>query len=609
VSLNQVTLSLDVYDGGGNLIRAGEALFTPSVPLVDGVDHLYVWQRPIVVSLVPPAGSGGGWLPTVTLYATDSTNLSPSGWAWQVEFQAPGAPAGYSFFLAYANGASQYLDDLAPAVSVTTMQSYLPLPSGTPSAGEVPVATGPGPATAWGTPSGSGVASVTAADTSVVVGGTGTNPTVRTNTLDVIASQHAPAANWSNNSHKITSVANGSAASDAAAFGQLPSSSSPLGTLAGGTGLSESTAAALLAALGALQAASNLSDVSAPATARVNLGLTWKDPVQQVTVSALPANTYSSGAQTLTATANGALSIDSVAVAVGQRCLVCDEATAQNNGIYLVTATGSGSAPYVLTRAPDMTTGTQVTGAAVMVEQGTLGAGSGWFVEGAGPDTIGTTAIFWTRFTSVISTAAAQPLGTAAAGSTGFVADAGHVHANPANQQPADQNLVSWAYDPAVITNTASPATGTVQLIRVILRSAQTVTNVLAHIGAGGTGLVSAKNYGGLYSAAGTLLSATADQTTAWASTGLQTMALATQQVNLAAGIYYAALLANETAGTTPAFARNNGITAASGLINAGLAVATARFATGPAGQNTLPGTITMSGLTFATVAYWAALS
>jgi hypothetical protein len=63
---------------------------------------------------------------------------------------------------------------------------------------------------------------VTAADTSIVVGGTSSAVTVATGTLDVIATQHAPAAAWSNNSKKITSLANGSSAQDAAAFGQIP---------------------------------------------------------------------------------------------------------------------------------------------------------------------------------------------------------------------------------------------------------------------------------------------------------------------------------------------------------------------------------------------------
>lgn len=50
-------------------------------------------------------------------------------------------------------------------------------------------------------------------------------------------------------SSKVTGIANGSAAQDAAAFGQLPSASSPLGTAAGGSGASYGTLALLLAAL------------------------------------------------------------------------------------------------------------------------------------------------------------------------------------------------------------------------------------------------------------------------------------------------------------------------------------------------------------------------
>jgi hypothetical protein len=66
------------------------------------------------------------------------------------------------------------------------------------------------------------VAGITAADTSIVVGGTTANPTVATGTLDVIATQHPPAAAVAMNAKKITGLANGSGAQDAAAFGQIP---------------------------------------------------------------------------------------------------------------------------------------------------------------------------------------------------------------------------------------------------------------------------------------------------------------------------------------------------------------------------------------------------
>lgn len=77
------------------------------------------------------------------------------------------------------------------------------------------------------------VNSVTAADTSVVVGGTAADPTVRTNTLDVIATDHPPAAAVALNAQKITGLANGTLASDAAAFGQIPTALPPNGAAGG----------------------------------------------------------------------------------------------------------------------------------------------------------------------------------------------------------------------------------------------------------------------------------------------------------------------------------------------------------------------------------------
>jgi hypothetical protein len=77
----------------------------------------------------------------------------------------------------------------------------------------------------WQTPSGGGgsgtVTSVAAGDASVVVSGTPTvAPVLESGTLDQIANLHPPAANWSNNSKRITSIADGLSAHDAAAFDQ-----------------------------------------------------------------------------------------------------------------------------------------------------------------------------------------------------------------------------------------------------------------------------------------------------------------------------------------------------------------------------------------------------
>lgn len=61
-----------------------------------------------------------------------------------------------------------------------------------------------------------GVESVLAGDTSITTGGTATNVTVATASLDAIATAHPTAADWSNNSHKITSVTDPTNPQDAA---------------------------------------------------------------------------------------------------------------------------------------------------------------------------------------------------------------------------------------------------------------------------------------------------------------------------------------------------------------------------------------------------------
>ena len=70
--------------------------------------------------------------------------------------------------------------------------------------------------------------------------------------------------------------------------------------------------------------------------------------VNWATTGALPSNTYLNGTggvgATITEVGTGALSVDSNSPAVGDRVLVKNEATQTHNGIYTVTATGSGIA-------------------------------------------------------------------------------------------------------------------------------------------------------------------------------------------------------------------------------------------------------------------------
>lgn len=132
-------------------------------------------------------------------------------------------------------------------------------------------------------------------------------------------------------------------------------------------------------------------------------GLTVKGSVVASTTGALPANTYANGTSgvgaTLTATSNAALAAqDGVTLTVGQSLLVMNEATASHNGIYTLTQVGDGTHPYILTRRTDNDQAGDIPGAFVFVETGTVNAGSGFVVAGAGPYTIGTTSIVWTQF-------------------------------------------------------------------------------------------------------------------------------------------------------------------------------------------------------------------
>lgn len=77
------------------------------------------------------------------------------------------------------------------------------------------------------------VTDVSSADTSIAVTTPTTTPVLQLATLDVIAVNEKPVAAVPLNGQKITGLANGSASSDAAAFGQIPTSLPPNGTAGG----------------------------------------------------------------------------------------------------------------------------------------------------------------------------------------------------------------------------------------------------------------------------------------------------------------------------------------------------------------------------------------
>jgi hypothetical protein len=138
-------------------------------------------------------------------------------------------------------------------------------------------------------------------------------------------------------------------------------------------------------------------------------GLTFHAACNLATTTALPTVTYSNGSSgvgaTLTASANGALSVDSVTPSIGDRILVKNQASALQNGVYTVTTVGDGSTPFLLTRATDMNTSgsgyNQINaGNYFLITAGTVNTNTSWVQTTALPITVGTTSLVFSQFSS-----------------------------------------------------------------------------------------------------------------------------------------------------------------------------------------------------------------
>lgn len=119
-------------------------------------------------------------------------------------------------------------------------------------------------------------------------------------------------------------------------------------------------------------------DQMATAIAAATAGMSWKEPVRAATT----ANITLSGTQT----------VDTVALTVGQRCLVKNQSTGADNGIYVV-ASGAW------TRAADANSAAELQGGVlVAVDEGGQ-ADTAWMLAGD-VTTVGTTSQSWFQFGS-----------------------------------------------------------------------------------------------------------------------------------------------------------------------------------------------------------------
>lgn len=113
-------------------------------------------------------------------------------------------------------------------------------------------------------------------------------------------------------------------------------------------------------------------------------GLSWKQAVRAASVSA----------GTLGSSFENGDTLDGVTLATGDRILIKDQASASENGIYTVNASG---AP---TRATDADAGTELVNASVYVSEGTVNADTQWVCTTNATITLGSTGLTFTQITS-----------------------------------------------------------------------------------------------------------------------------------------------------------------------------------------------------------------
>ena len=136
---------------------------------------------------------------------------------------------------------------------------------------------------------------------------------------------------------------------------------------------------------------------------QVAQGLDTKPSCKIATTENLSA-TYNNGSLGVGATltnnsTQAVLVLDSTAANTDDRVLVKDQTDATQNGIYVVTNTGSGSTNWVLTRATPEDQPAELSGGAfVFVEEGVLNQNNGYTFTHTGAPTFGTTDLDVSQF-------------------------------------------------------------------------------------------------------------------------------------------------------------------------------------------------------------------
>lgn len=201
-----------------------------------------------------------------------------------------------------------------------------------------------------------------------------------------------------------------------------------------------------------------------------------------------------------------------------------------------------------------------------------------------------------------------QNQGTGSAGSLTTITVNRSDHAHPFSQwTPLDYGAVAWTDDPATLNGqtTTTPVAGTIYLTKLMVPVACTVTSIWMTVITAGSALTSGQCFAALFSSAGALLQTTADQATAWGTTGNKQMTITSTP--LPAGFCYVGQFQNWGTSAARFHAGSNGVAA----INFNLATASSRFATDATntGRTTSMPAGGLGTLAASNNALWAALT
>jgi hypothetical protein len=125
-----------------------------------------------------------------------------------------------------------------------------------------------------------------------------------------------------------------------------------------------------------------------------------------MTTGALPSCTYANGASgvgaTLTATTSGILPAqDGVTIELNERVLVKNQVTTLQNGVYQLSTVGTADVAFIFTRVTDMDQADEIAHVFIFVTEGTIGADTGWVCTNE-PESVvvGTDSVTFSQFSA-----------------------------------------------------------------------------------------------------------------------------------------------------------------------------------------------------------------